>query len=222
MQNPQSRIDDYQEQVYKDVVFLLNSRLSLLKQLNADENRILWAMAFGGTFYVFNNSLFDNLVVTLSWLFSDREQRSLIWYLKQVKEHSQIFSKAEIDAQLKLIENAAETIEKLKTRRDKWIAHRDASASNNRDKFLKENKIEIEDFERLVNLAEEIIQEHFGRFQTAEVDFELPANDINDLARCISQRQELLLFLGEFDISIRKDNFMERIIQARKNLSIGF
>jgi hypothetical protein len=82
---------DYQDQIFQDSAFLLSPKLSLLKQLKAEENHILWKMSFSTTILVFFNSVFDSLVVTLTWLFSDREKRSLIWYLEQVREHSKIF-----------------------------------------------------------------------------------------------------------------------------------
>lgn len=219
------RFIDYQDKIYQVAVFLLNPRLALLKQLNADENKILWSIAaFYGIFSVFYQSVFDSLIVTLAWLFSEKEDRGLIWYLNQVKMHSKVFSPDEIDAQLKEIKNNEEIINKIKTIRDKWIAHRDAAPFNDPDKFLKANEIRMEDLESLVGLAEGIIQEHFGRFRDTHVDFELPATDVNDLARCMTQRNAFLKFLEEFDFAKRTPDYMETVSQARKKLSdaIGF
>lgn len=221
MQNPQSQFDAHLNQTFQDIVFLLRSRIELLKQLSADENQILWSMgAIFGIFYVVHQSLLDNLIVTLSWLFSKRDNKSLIWYLNQVREHSASFSRDEIDEQLNQIDALEDTIERVKTVRDKCTVHRDPNAVNNREKFLTENKLELADFENLINLAERIINCHFGRFQDTTLDFGLPSNDVGALARCLEQRAELLRFLEEFDISNKKPDFVERILCARKNLSI--
>jgi hypothetical protein len=213
------RFIDYQDKIYQVAIFLINPRLALLKQLNDGENKVLWSIAaFHGIFTVFYQSVFDSLIVTLSWLFSQKADRGLIWYLNQVKVHSKVFSKDEIDAQLKQIQDAEETIKKILIIRDKWIAHRDAAPFNNPDKFLEENEITIEDLEKLVNLAERIIQEHFGKFQDTFVEFELPSTNLDDLTRCMIQRNGFLNFLEKYDIGKRNPDYLERVSQARKKL----
>jgi hypothetical protein len=51
-------------------------------------------------------------------------------------------------------------------------------------------------------------------------DFELPSNDLNDLSRCINERNEFIRFLEVFDLSNKKDDFANQVREARKQLSI--
>lgn len=223
MQNPEQQIDDYQEQIFWDIVTLLNSRLQLLKELSSSNLATEWTMgALAGLHRTIYYSLFDNLIVTLAWLFSNKnvDKRSLFWYLKQVRNNCKKFSKDEIDTQLAEIEKVRDEISKITTMRDQWIAHRDSSAFNNREEFLEENEIEIRDLETLVNLAESIIDAHFGEFKDCEVDFTLPSNDFKDVINGLKQLHELVFFLNEFDISFGKPDFEDHITQARKNLTL--
>lgn len=224
MQDPVKQISEYQDQSFSDIVFLLNSRFSLLKQLSERANQKVWRIAvIFGLLHTIYNALFDSLIVTLAWLYSKKltDKRSLIWYLNQVKDNSKAFTKDEIDDQLNEIETHNDRILKIKNLRDKWITHRDPNAFNNRDQFLGENNLKIEDFEVLITLAEKIINKHFGRFQATEADFSLPSNDITDLARIINERNELLYFLEEFDIAKNKIDADERIELARKKLALA-
>ena len=216
MQNPEEELKKYRRQIFQDLAVLLNFRFQLLTELTDNKNRVLWE-ALSGVFSVIYQSLFENLIITLSWLYSEskEDRRSLIWYLKQVKSHTQIFSDSEIEKQLEKIDQKKDIVAKLKTVRDKWIAHRDPIAFNNPNEFLNVNKIELQDFEILIKLAEGIIQEHYNKFEDTQVVFDIPTPGIYALCSSVEARKDLLNFLTELDTSIGKTD-----AEDRKNIAI--
>ena len=220
MQNPEEELRQYRQQIYKDVVFLMNTRLKLLKEFTDANNRLVWKSPLGGLSSVLYDSLFDNLIVTLSWLYSpaNRDKRSLVWYLNQVKANTDKFSSDEIDDQLKKIESVADIIDRVKTVRDKWVGHRDPIAFNNPKDFMDMNNIQIADFESLIRLAEEIINEHFGRFEDAHLIFDLPINGIDLLVKGENSRVDIIRFAEKIVLSRRKPNFEEQKNSAVEEL----
>lgn len=212
MQNAEEELRQYRQQIYKDVVFLMNTRLKLLKEFADTKNRLVWSSPLGGLSSVLWDSLFDNLIITLSWLYSssNRDRRSLIWYLNQVKVNTKKFSDDEIDDQLKKIEKIKDTIEKIKIVRDKWVGHRDPVAFNDPEKFSQEYKVNLSEFETLIRIAEEIINEHFGRFEDAEVLFDLPIHGIDLLVKGEKSRVDILHFAEKIVLSRRKPDTEEQ------------
>jgi hypothetical protein len=218
--NPQEELKRYRKQIYLDVVFLLNTRLQLLKEFSEEKNSIVWKIALSGFSEMVYRSLFDNLITSLSWLFSESkmDKRSLYWYLNQVKSNKLAFSIDEIDEQINQLNSVKAIVDKIKIVRDKWVAHRDVNAFNNPTYFLQTNNIKIEDFEILVNLAKEIIGEHSGRFDDTELDFDLAIKGVELLADAEKSRISLLEFICEIDISKRKPDFEERKNKAIEKL----
>lgn len=212
MQNAEEELKQYRQQIYKDVVFLMNTRLKLLKEFADTKNRLAWNSVLGGLSSVLWDSLFDNLIVTLSWLYSSssRDKRSLIWYLNQVKANTKKFSADEIDNQLKRIDEIKDVIEKVKTVRDKWVGHRDPIAFNNPEQFSEDYKINLNEFETLIHVAEEIIAEHFGRFEDAHPIFDLPINGIDLLVKGENSRVDIIRFGEKVVLSRRKPDFEEQ------------
>lgn len=96
MQNPEKQLNDYLEKI-TDEVLLLNENLRALKniieELRKDEyeeiRRIYWYLS--RSLY---DLLFDNLVLNLSWLFDKYGERSLIWFLTQMKKQSDTYFKS--------------------------------------------------------------------------------------------------------------------------------
>ncbi len=217
MQNPQEELKQYRQQIYKDVVFLMNTRLKLLKELSDTKNLLVWRSPLGSLASVLWDSLFDNLIVTLSWLYSSasRDKRSLIWYLNKVKENMSEFSDEEIDNQIERINEIADIIDKVKTVRDKWVGHRDPVAFNDPESFLQTYNVNLNELETLIRCAEKIINEHFGRFEDSHVIFDLPINGIDLLVKGESSRVDIIRFAEKIILSRRKPDFEEQ-----KNIAV--
>ena len=225
MQNPEQELKKYRDQIYLDIIFLLNTRLKLLKEFSERKNDILWTMAVGGLSETFYRSLADNLVTTLSWIFSEskNDKRSLRWYLNQVKENV-AGVKDEIDKQLEKLDSVNDIVDRIKTVRDKWVAHRDPIAFNNPNDFLEKINISFEDFESLIKLVEEITNEHFEWFDDTSVDFDLPINGIEIMAKGEKARLALIDFARDMFESKKsnseeqKNNAIEKLLKKQSLL----
>ena len=212
MQNPEEELKQYRQQIYKDVVFLMNTRLKLLKEFTDNKNTLAWNSPLAGLSSVLWDSLFDNLIVTLSWLYSSasRDKRSLIWYINKVKENTDKFSDDEINNQFGKIEEVVDIIKKVKTVRDSWVGHRDPSAFNDPEKFLQDYEINLNELEALIKIAEEIINEHFGRFEDTAVLFDLPIHGIDLLVKGENSRVDIIRFAEKIILSRKKSDFEEQ------------
>lgn len=211
MQNAEEELKHYRQQIYKDGVFLMNTRLKLLKEFADTKNRLVWNRPMGSLSSVLWDSLYDNLIVTLSWLYSSssRDKRSLIWYLNQVRANTKKFSDDEINSHFRKIEEIKDVIEKVKTIRDKWVGHRDPVAFNDPEKFSQNYTINLNEFETLIRVAEEIINEHFGRFEETTVLFDLPIHGIDLLVQGETSRVDIIRFAERVVLSKGKSDFEE-------------
>jgi AbiU2 len=172
MNNPEEELRQYREQIKKDIREIINPRLNYLKNLTDESNRLILEGRHGDVFVNFWWSLFDNLNVTLPWIFSKsgRDKRSLRWYLNQVKSNKVVFSEHEIDEQIKELDDLDEVIEKIKVLRDGWLAHRDPSSFKPRQDVLSTNKITLSDLEKLIILLRRIIKTHIERFENYSIE----------------------------------------------------
>ena len=190
-------------------MFWLNTRLELLKDFTDDKNSSLWDGRLGTLSGVLFHSLFDNLIVTLSWLYASLEsdeKRSLRWYLCQVKEHSKVFTEQELNTQLQTIDSAEDIVIKVKTVRDKWIAHRDPKAFNKPHVFLQTYHIDISDLEKLIEIAKEILQEHSQRFDDTDLNFDAPLHGVELLVEGGRLRTEMIKLFEEIDLDQLRDD----------------
>jgi len=104
--------------------------------------------------------LWDNVVVTLYWIYDHKGQRGLIWYLNQIRTFKH--SEKKVDEQIAKIQSLSGEIKKVKKFRDKWIAHRDKEPLEKYDEFWKkEARLTIKEVETLSDTAFEIIREHY-------------------------------------------------------------
>ena len=117
--------------------------------------------------------LLESIVVNLSWLYEktwrfdkhgkkikDKKIRSLFWYLEeQIKSNPQ--KADEFNLLITKADSLDALVKKLRSVRDKWVVHRDEKAVENPEKFLEEVGLKLEDVKKLINSADEIIQEHF-------------------------------------------------------------
>jgi hypothetical protein len=129
------------------------------------ENRITFDV-YKELLILLHKLLFENIVVTLCWLFDKKGDRSLFWYLKEAKT-SQPNKATLIDSQIKKIENSSVELGKIKHIRDKWLAHRDKVTFENPEVFWEKGKRpNIKDIKSLVATASEILESHFPAVDT--------------------------------------------------------
>lgn len=155
-----------QKKLIVDAVFDLAKRLEALnyllwkvEEIEKPENRVTFDV-YDELLDLLHRLLWDSIVINLYWLYDKKGQRSLFWYLREIKT-SNSSSVQKIDDQLKEIENLSDKIEKIKKFRDKWVAHRDKEPFENYDDFWKkEERPKIEEVELLVETASKIIHEH--------------------------------------------------------------
>jgi hypothetical protein len=102
-------------------------------------------------------------------------QRSFVWYINQLKEHSTSFdppnkfTNDELDEQLSRIEGEETNLKVVGTYRDKWFAHRDKKYFDNPMKLWDDQPLEFEVLESTVDLAKKIVEEHFSRLRNNTV-----------------------------------------------------
>jgi len=98
-------------------------------------------------------------------------QRSFVWYINQLKEHSTSFdvpnkfTNDELDEQLLRIESEEKNLKVVGTYRDKWFAHRDKKYFDNPMKLWDDQPLELDVLESTVSLAKKIVEEHYSRLR---------------------------------------------------------
>lgn len=145
----------------KQKVDSLDYLIEQLKERDAPEIKLAFQI-FKDLFELIYLLLWENIVVKLYWLYDQKSQRGLIWYLNVAKSSSVKPSQIDIDKQINRIESLKGEIEKVKRFRDKWIAHRDKEPFEKYEEFWsKEVRLTMNEVKTLTNCAHEIIQEHF-------------------------------------------------------------
>lgn len=196
MIDPEAQLRNYRDQLFRDVVGLLDARLKLIKGFGESGNLVVWDPPFGGTSHTFYWALIDSLIVTLHWLYSksSRDKRSLRWYLEQVRSNTRRFSEDELNAQIEQLDKLDGEFSKIDALRSQWISHRDPAAFNDPNKFLKDNAISVEEVEGLVNTAKSILEEHSKRFDEAFPIYDAPITGIDGLSECVTNRNQIFEF----------------------------
>jgi AbiU2 len=113
--------------------------------------------------------LWESVVINVSWLYEKdwkldkngkrikkKETRSLYWYLEEEKK-SFPAKTSEFDTQIAKMESLEITVNKVRSVRDKWVAHRDKKAFENPSEFLKGISLKLEDVKILIETADEIV-----------------------------------------------------------------
>ncbi|HEX8195783.1 MAG TPA: hypothetical protein VF571_06190 [Pyrinomonadaceae bacterium] len=163
-----SKSVDEQKELIINAVLDLNQKLKALKYLLREaqdpENKIVVEI-YNELLWFIHGLIWENIVINIGWLYDknsylrDRKKnRSLFWYLEEIKKAS-TSSESKVDAQLSRIDNLQAEVEKVRKLRNKWVAHKDKKFFENSAE-LQKAKITIQDLEILVKTAEEIIQEH--------------------------------------------------------------
>jgi len=210
MTDPEARLQDYRQRLFIEFVRLLDSRLKLLRGFQDEANKLVWEPPFGGFSRALRDSLFDSLIVTLSWIFSDSpsDKRSLRWYIEQVREHSSRFTNDELNGQLAQIETHKDVLDRVKNLRSRWLAHRDPSPFNDPTKFFEENRVTIGDVEKLVDCAKAILQEQTNRFDEVQLVYDAPIAGIESLTECIRHRNNTIKLVE--DVALANENELLR------------
>ena len=153
-----------QKELLVDAVLELQKKLNTLKYILAkgkEESKPEIKVVIG----VFNDFLFflhgllwDSIVVNLYWLYDKKGERSIYWYLNQLKQ-SEPCIEQKIDEQIKGIDEIENEIKRVKKFRNKWIAHKDKEPFEKSEEFWKrEERLTIEEVEKLVKIASNIVQ----------------------------------------------------------------
>ena len=230
MVNPKEQLEEYLDKIVV-TVWELNSNLSVirsLRDLNDPEKRDAYNVL--SEFFSFvHRSALTHLVLTIDRLYEEPKQisrlcehcrnvvseisygeRSLIWYLTQLKTHSKNFSEPkkiseEVEEQIKWIENESKSIKKIGLYRDKWFAHRDKKYFDNPQKIWAENPLLFEDLENLVNLSNKIVSRSFQRFRDSDISwYSEHLVGLDRVFNLIKSARKTIPRLGEYEIRERK------------------
>lgn len=170
--------DNLEEQKFLiiDAILDLNKKLKaieyLLEEAKNPENKVTLKI-FDELFELIYLLLWESVVINVSWLYEKnwkldkngkqikkKETRSLYWYIEEQKK-SLPNKTAEFDIQLAKIDSLETLVGKVRSVRNKWVAHRDKKAFENPSNFLKGIGLKLDDVKILIETADEIIQEHF-------------------------------------------------------------
>lgn len=155
---------DEQKELLIEAVLELQKKLNALKYILAkgkEENKPEIKVAIG----IFNEFLFflhgllwDSIVVNLYWLYDKKGERSIYWYLNQLKKFDSSFEQ-EVDKQIIEINKQEVEIKRVKKFRNKWVAHKDKEPFEKSEEFWKkEERLTIEEVEKLIEVASKIVQ----------------------------------------------------------------
>jgi hypothetical protein len=153
-----------QKELLVDAVLELQKKLNALKYLlvkgkQEDKPEIKVAIGvFNDLFFFIHGLLWDSIVVNLYWLYDKKGQRSIYWYLAQLKKSEPSFEQ-KINEQVKEIDKLESEIKRVKKFRNKWIAHKDKEPFEKSEDFWKrEETLTIEEVQKLVETASKIVQ----------------------------------------------------------------
>lgn len=199
MKNPHKQLRDYFENIMFDFLYInaLHEQVKTIYQWNdAREEKTLNTGSFFFKLVLF--SFNRTILIDVSKLVSEKEDKSLIDWLKQVKMHSESFKPVRysskqnktvvipkklfheiVDKQLEQITSKQAIIDRIIGRRNKFLAHRDSSIFNNSqllDELYPINDLEIE--ELLETISNIFIEQHLYVNDSA---FDMRINSGTDL-----------------------------------------
>lgn len=199
MKNPKKEIREYLTNLIKQLLYVngLDEQLKIIKSWESVDK--YEALNHGGYFfrlvaYSFNRTI----LVELCKLFSDKEQKSIIDFLKKAKENSVAIEPSKfnpelqnrevlkpeiycgyIEEQEKMISSKAEIITNLKTHRDKALAHSDSEYFSDPEKLYANFPLEGKEIDDLISTAKEILRyQHVYLFES---DLEIKVYSIHSL-----------------------------------------
>lgn len=180
MQNPENELREYLKRLVYRFLFItgLKKQLSLMREWE-QTNRIE-ALNEGSYFFrLVSFSFTRTILIELAKFISEKEKKSLIDFLKKVKDNSttifptkynpksemrEVISAKEyrnlITEHLNMINSHKELISKIKTRRDKALAHSDSTFFNNDKLIYEKYPISLDDIDNLMETIDEILNAH--------------------------------------------------------------
>jgi len=230
MLNPKETLEAYLDKILL-TVWDLNANLSVityLRKLDSPEKVDAYKVLNEFFSYIYSSAL-THLILTIDRLYEEPKaqirscancnsqiseisygERSLIWYLTQLKTHSSNFAQPkriveEVNEQFERIEEKKELIKKIGLYRDKWFAHRDKKYFDNPDKIWEENPLLFEELETLVTLSNEIVGESFGTLKDTAIDWDSSHMiGLDRVFNLIMSARETIPLLGEYQIRERR------------------
>lgn len=132
-----------------------------------------------GTFKAFINGLKTSTVLLTHRLF-DKGSVGLHELIRIAKTHGEKIewerdqlSSAELDDQRDKIDAFQETLDRLRKQRNKAYAHLDKKEVLDRESFAEEFPLDQDDIRKAIDLAQEILQEHYGARFNAHLDMRI-------------------------------------------------
>ena len=120
-------------------------------------------------FLLVDQALYLDTVLTVEKLFDASSNRSISKYLKKCEQdfdslpiHDRSFlTRAKVKEHMDKIESEVKIYQNVRTFRDKWLAHHDPEAFDNPSKFVAENFVSYNDLRKLIEIAQEVLLDHF-------------------------------------------------------------
>lgn len=235
MNNPHDEIRTYLERLVHRYLNTesMNRLLNDIAQWNVPGRRE--ALELGAHFFqCVTYGLWRIILVELAMLLSDREQRSLLDWLKKTREHAASVRPTRynpayphgerepltpkeycdiVDDQLGRIAAQQNVINRIKTQRDKAIAHLDKSYFDDPEAILNDYPLSDADVGGLMGLVKAILETHYGY---------LFGSDLEITVHSVRTVNTVLNYARAF-IRVREDSaLMEKSFMPAKYLSDAY
>lgn len=140
---------------------LVNNKLDLedaenrICRIHEQENKTAM-MLYEDSLQAIRKLLWHSVLTDLSWFYDKRGDRSVFWYLNQIKLDNKSLT-SDVDKYLSQISKLEDTVKKIKTVRNKWISHRDKAPFENPTTFWTDvNIVNLQDIDSLVGTLQDI------------------------------------------------------------------
>lgn len=205
MRDPENELRGYLEKLVHRYLNLVSLHREL-RIINSWRSRPgVSAYELGAYFFALvGYSFWRTVLVELALLLSEKEDKSVLDWLKKAREHvarlrPSLYDassntqkpikpsdyRAIIDGQLSEIQVLEDTIDRIQAHRDKSIAHLDRTYFNNPDKLYIDYALTYTDIGDLLALVERILRSHYECLLNADVDLEVASASTSDtLLRC--------------------------------------
>lgn len=182
MQNPQKQIVDLLESLANRVIDL-DAKLNDAKNfydLIKDE-RYLEIVNNTPTFFrIHNNSIQRDLVIVLAKTFDPGSRRSVLKLIDWIKENNnnleykgQPLTDEDIESFLQNVSGIEHILSKIKTQRDKFIAHDDPIYFDEPYRINEDAPINLDELERVLDVLREILFEIYSSIKNAHFEMKL-------------------------------------------------
>jgi hypothetical protein len=181
MINPKEEIRTYLGRLVNSFLYVktLNRQLSVLKQWES-ESRFQTIRSGSHHFALVSYSFQRTLLIELYKLVSDREQKSIVDFLRKAKQHAASVQPREYDptlskdrdvdpsdfsrvvrSQMDTLTNKKDLIHRLEDRRDKFT-HADASVFNDPVSIFTKYPIDSSEIDELIDIVADILRVHYA------------------------------------------------------------